>query len=73
MRLTDNGCFHRGESMTSCETRNPSIVQYVHLFSIAREVRVMGSHLIIPLLALTQKTRKCALLKLLNNYPLARC
>ena len=27
------------------ETRNPSIVQYVHLFSIAREVRVMGSHL----------------------------
>jgi hypothetical protein len=31
------------------ETRNPSIVQDVHLFSIARKVRVMGSHLIIPL------------------------
>jgi hypothetical protein len=32
------------------ETQNPSIVQDVHLFLIAREVRVMGSHLIIPLM-----------------------
>jgi hypothetical protein len=32
------------------ETQNPSIVQDVHLFLITREVRVMGSHLIIPLM-----------------------
>jgi hypothetical protein len=33
------------------ETWNPSIVQYVHLFLIAHEVRMMGSHLIVPLQA----------------------